>query len=179
MVAGPRMYALGGTGQGEMFRARDAIAATLDDKNAETCATYNMLKLSRQLFFHDPDPAYMDYYERGLTNHILASRWDAPSTDSPEVTYFVGMGPGVRRQYGNTGTCCGGTERGGPATLSARHGQVRSRALRNRQIRTESRLDHSRSLERACPDLLGLRTNSRRPAAYWGEWLLCCACKGA
>ncbi|MDQ0753849.1 DUF1680 family protein [Streptomyces africanus] len=109
MVAGPRMYALGGTGQGEMFRARGAIAATLDDKNAETCATYNMLKLSRQLFFHDPDPAYMDYYERALTNHILASRRDAPSTDSPEVTYFVGMGPGVRRQFGNTGTCCGGT----------------------------------------------------------------------
>ncbi|MER6087474.1 glycoside hydrolase family 127 protein [Streptomyces bluensis] len=109
MVAGPRMYSLGGTGQGEMFRARGAIAATLDDKNAETCATYNMLKLTRQLFFHEPDPAYMDYYERGLTNHILASRKDAPSTTSPEVTYFVGMGPGVVREYDNTGTCCGGT----------------------------------------------------------------------
>ncbi|MGY0055575.1 glycoside hydrolase family 127 protein [Streptomyces sp. LZ34] len=109
MVTGSRMYSLGGTGQGEMFRARGAIAATLDDKNAETCATYNMLKLSRQLFFHEPDPAYMDYYERGLTNHILASRRDAPATDSPEVTYFVGMGPGVRREYDNTGTCCGGT----------------------------------------------------------------------
>ena len=109
MVAGPRMYSLGGTGQGEMFRARNAIAATLDDKNAETCATYNMLKLSRQLFFRQPDAAYLDYYERGLTNHILASRRDAPSVTSPEVTYFVGMGPGVRREYDNTGTCCGGT----------------------------------------------------------------------
>ncbi|MFE4056665.1 glycoside hydrolase family 127 protein [Streptomyces sp. NPDC059096] len=109
MVAGPRMYSLGGTGQGEMFRARGAVAATLDDKNAETCATYNLLKLSRQLFFHRQDPAYMDYYERGLTNHILASRRDARSTESPEVTYFVGMGPGVARAYGNTGTCCGGT----------------------------------------------------------------------
>ncbi|MDX2546195.1 glycoside hydrolase family 127 protein [Streptomyces sp. WI04-05B] len=109
MVAGPRTYSLGGTGQGEMFRARNAIAATLGDNNAETCATYNMLKLSRQLFFHTPDPAYMDYYERGLTNHILASRRDARSTTSPEVTYFVGMGPGVVREYDNTGTCCGGT----------------------------------------------------------------------
>ncbi|MFF3333855.1 glycoside hydrolase family 127 protein [Streptomyces sp. NPDC002888] len=109
MVVDPRMYSHGGTGQGEMFRARGAIVATLDDKNAETCATYNMLKLSRQLFFHEPDPAYMDYYERGLTNHILASRRDAPSTTSPEVTYFVGMGPGVVREYDNTGTCCGGT----------------------------------------------------------------------
>ncbi|MEU6914256.1 beta-L-arabinofuranosidase domain-containing protein [Streptomyces olindensis] len=51
----------------------------------------------------------MDYYERALTNHILASRRDTPGTDSPEVTYFVGMGPGVRRAFGNTGTCCGGT----------------------------------------------------------------------
>ncbi|MFI5675621.1 glycoside hydrolase family 127 protein [Streptomyces cellulosae] len=109
MVAGPRTYSLGGTGQGEMFRARGAIAATLDDNNAETCATYNMLKLTRQLFFHRQDPAYMDYYERGLTNHILASRRDAPGADSPEVTYFVGMSPGTRREYDNTGTCCGGT----------------------------------------------------------------------
>ncbi|WP_228034040.1 beta-L-arabinofuranosidase domain-containing protein, partial [Streptomyces spongiae] len=109
MVVGPRSYSLGGTGQGEMFRARNAVAATLDDKNAETCATYNMLKLTRQLFFHEPDPAYMDYYERGLTNHILASRRDVRSTTSPEVTYFVGMGPGVVRGYDNTGTCCGGT----------------------------------------------------------------------
>ncbi|MEU1181147.1 beta-L-arabinofuranosidase domain-containing protein [Streptomyces sp. NPDC005820] len=109
MVAGPRTYSLGGTGQGEMFRARGAIAATLGDNNAETCATYNLLKLSRQLFFREPDPVYMDHYERGLTNHILASRRDARSTSSPEVTYFVGMGPGVVREYDNTGTCCGGT----------------------------------------------------------------------
>ncbi|WEH19632.1 beta-L-arabinofuranosidase domain-containing protein [Streptomyces sp. VNUA24] len=112
MVVGPRTYSLGGTGQGEMFKARGAVAATLDDKNAETCATYNMLKLTRQLFFREPDAArtdYMDYYERGLTNHILASRRDTASASSPEVTYFVGMGPGVVREYGNTGTCCGGT----------------------------------------------------------------------
>ncbi|MER6562524.1 beta-L-arabinofuranosidase domain-containing protein, partial [Streptomyces sp. NPDC001027] len=109
MVVGPRTYSHGGSGKGEIFRARGAIAATLGDDNAETCATYNMLKLSRQLFFHALDAAYMDYYERGLTNHILASRRDTGSTTSPEVTYFVGMGPGTVRQYDNTGTCCGGT----------------------------------------------------------------------
>ncbi|WP_078600233.1 glycoside hydrolase family 127 protein [Streptomyces violens] len=109
MVVGHRTYALGGTGQGEMFRARDAVAATLADNNAETCAAYNMLKLTRNLFFHEPDPAYMDYYEQALTNQILASRRDAHSTTSPEVTYFIGMGPGSRREFDNTGTCCGGT----------------------------------------------------------------------
>ncbi|MCQ9131140.1 glycoside hydrolase family 127 protein [Streptomyces hilarionis] len=109
MVVGPRTYASGGTGKGELFKARGAVAATLGQDNAETCATHNMLKLSRQLFFRTPDPAYMDYYERALTNHILASRRDAPSQDSPEVTYFVGMGPGAVREYDNIGTCCGGT----------------------------------------------------------------------
>src|SRR5690606_5888160 len=39
----------------------------------ETCATYNMLKLSSDLFLFDQQAAYMDYYERGLYNHILAS----------------------------------------------------------------------------------------------------------
>ncbi|MBD0421819.1 glycoside hydrolase family 127 protein [Streptomyces sp. TRM S81-3] len=109
MVTGHHTYALGGTGQGEMFRARDAIAATLADNNAETCATYNMLKLTRYLFLHEPDAAYMDFYERGLYNHILGSRQDTHSTRSPLVTYFVGQGPGTRREFGNTGTCCGGT----------------------------------------------------------------------
>jgi len=39
----------------------------------ETCATYNLLKLSRQLFMFDPDARYMDYYEQALYNHILRS----------------------------------------------------------------------------------------------------------
>ena len=32
----------------------------------ETCATYNMLKLSRQLFLFNQDSRYMDYYEQAL-----------------------------------------------------------------------------------------------------------------
>jgi hypothetical protein len=68
-----------------------------------------MLKLSRNLFFHEPDPKYMNYYEQGLFNQILGSRRDTESTTSPEVTYFVPVRPGERRKYGNVGTCCGGT----------------------------------------------------------------------
>ncbi|MEO7964636.1 MAG: beta-L-arabinofuranosidase domain-containing protein, partial [Gemmatimonadaceae bacterium] len=77
--------------------------------HAETCVVYNMLKLSRNLFFHDPDSKYMNYYEQGLYNHILASRRDVDSVESPEVTYFIPVRPGERREYGNEGTCCGGT----------------------------------------------------------------------
>ena len=111
MVVPHRIYSHGGMGVGEMFRTRDVIVESLyDDRNhAETCPLYNMLKLSRNLFFHEPDPKYMNYYERGLLNQIAGSRRDVDSVDGPEVTYFVPVQPGSRRRYGNTGTCCGGT----------------------------------------------------------------------
>jgi len=75
----------------------------------ETCATYNMLKLTRNLFFFEPRAQLMDYYERGLYNHILAS----VAEDSPANTYHVPLLPGSVKHFGNpdmTGfTCCNGT----------------------------------------------------------------------
>jgi DUF1680 family protein len=75
----------------------------------ETCATYNMLKLTRDLFLFDPRAELMDYYERGLYNHILAS----VAENSPANTYHVPLRPGSLKQFGNpdmTGfTCCNGT----------------------------------------------------------------------
>jgi hypothetical protein len=111
MVVPHRVYGHGGMGVGEIFRERGVIAGSLfaDENHAETCPLYNLLKLSRALFFHDPDPKYMSYYELGLHNQILGSRRDIDSADSPEVTYFVPVRPGERRSYGNIGTCCGGT----------------------------------------------------------------------
>ncbi|WP_045743612.1 beta-L-arabinofuranosidase domain-containing protein [Actinoplanes rectilineatus] len=110
MVVPHRTYVHGGTGQGEVFRKRDAIAASIvTTTNAESCAAYNMLKVARNLFLHAPDAAFFDYYEKTLVNQILGSRRDADSTEDPLVTYMVPVGPGVRRDYGNIGTCCGGT----------------------------------------------------------------------
>lgn len=109
MVVDKRTFNIGGTGQGEMFRGADAIAAILDDKTAETCATYNMLKLTRNLFFHNPDPVYMDYYEKALYNHILASQ---QHEEHGHTTYFVPLGPGNQKSYTNdynSFTCCMGT----------------------------------------------------------------------
>ena len=114
MVVPHRVYSHGGVGVGEILRKRDVIAGSLysepnNHNHAESCVVYNMLKLSRNLFFHDPDPKYMNYYEQGLFNQILGSRRDADSTTTPEVTYFIPVRPGEARSYGNTGTCCGGT----------------------------------------------------------------------
>ena len=114
MVVPHRVYSHGGVGVGEILRKRDLIAGSLysepnNHNHAETCPLYNMLKLSRNLFFHEPDPKYMNYYEHGLFNHIPGSRRDTDSVTDPEVTYFVPVRPGELREYGNAGTCCGGT----------------------------------------------------------------------
>ncbi|MGX1702721.1 beta-L-arabinofuranosidase domain-containing protein [Microbacterium sp. NPDC055357] len=104
-----RIYAHGGTGESELWGPADVVAGDIGHRNAETCATYNLLKLARLLFAHTLDPAYMEYYERGLLNHILGSRRDARSDTSPEVTYMFPVHPGALPEYDNIGTCCGGT----------------------------------------------------------------------
>ncbi|MCA9186028.1 MAG: glycoside hydrolase family 127 protein [Planctomycetales bacterium] len=75
----------------------------------ETCATYNMLKLTRQLFMYQHDAKYMDYYEQALYNHILAS----VAERDPGNTYHVPLNPGARKDFGNANmngfTCCNGT----------------------------------------------------------------------
>lgn len=75
----------------------------------ETCATYNLLKLSRQLFLFDQDAKFMDYYEQALYNHILAS----VDENNPGNTYHVPLNPGARKRFGNARmdgfTCCNGT----------------------------------------------------------------------
>jgi Uncharacterized protein conserved in bacteria len=75
----------------------------------ETCATYNMLKLTSDLFFFDQKGEYMDYYERALYNDILAS----VAENTPANTYHIPLRPGSVKQFGNpnmTGfTCCNGT----------------------------------------------------------------------
>ena len=117
MLVPHRMFSHGGAGGNypgsnnniEQLQNRDNIANAIAEGGAETCTTYNVMKLARNLFFHDPDPKYMDYVERGLFNQIAGSRADTTSTSNPQVTYFQPLTPGNRRGYGNTGTCCGGT----------------------------------------------------------------------
>lgn len=104
-----RIYAHGGTGESELWGPPGAVAGDIGHRNAETCATYNLLKIARLLFGHTRDPRFMAYYERGLHNHILASRRAVDSDVSPEVTYMFPVHPGAVAEYDNIGTCCGGT----------------------------------------------------------------------
>ncbi|PJJ07757.1 Ig-like protein group 4 [Flavobacterium sp. 1] len=75
----------------------------------ETCATYNMLKLTSNLFLYEQRGELMDYYERGLYNDILAS----VAENTAANTYHIPLRPGSIKQFGNAKmngfTCCNGT----------------------------------------------------------------------
>ncbi|TLS22539.1 uncharacterized protein PpBr36_09957 [Pyricularia pennisetigena] len=96
-------YAIGGNSQAEHFRPPNAIAGYLTRDTAEACNTYNMLKLTRELFMHDAAPAMndtakFDFYERALLNHLLGQQ--DPADAHGHVTYFTPLNAGGRRGVG-------------------------------------------------------------------------------
>ena len=92
-------YVIGGNSNGEYFQTPDAIASQLSDNTCEVCNTYNMLKLTRQLFFTNPAPEYMDYYELALFNQILGEQ--DPNSSHGFVTYYTPLRAGGIKTYAN------------------------------------------------------------------------------
>ncbi|RSM49127.1 hypothetical protein DMA12_05290 [Amycolatopsis balhimycina DSM 5908] len=92
-------YVIGGNSDGEYFQTPDAIASRLSDTTCEVCNTYNMLKLTRQLFFTNPVPEYMDYYELALFNQILGEQ--DPNSGHGFVTYYTPLRAGGIKTYAN------------------------------------------------------------------------------
>ncbi len=88
-------YVIGGNTMGEHFGEPGKLADRLDASTAETCNTYNMLRLTRHLFTLEPRVRYADFYERALYNHILASQ--DPATGM--FTYFMSLRPGHFKTY--------------------------------------------------------------------------------
>src|SRR5208282_3480617 len=65
----------GRVGNYEHFQLPDTVAAELSNFTCENCVSYNMLKLTRLLHFHQPQRADMlDYYERALFNQMLGEQ---------------------------------------------------------------------------------------------------------
>ena len=107
-VALHRSYAIGGDSDDEHFFPVKDFAKHLTAVTAETCNTYNMLKLTKHVFSWAPSARAMDFYERGLYNQILASQ--DPKTGM--FTYFVSLKPGHFKTYStpeNSFWCCVGT----------------------------------------------------------------------
>jgi uncharacterized protein len=70
-----RSLAFGGNSRREFFPSVAACDDFVNDvEGPESCNSYNMLKLSEGLFRRNSSARYMDYYERTLYNHILATQ---------------------------------------------------------------------------------------------------------
>ena len=63
MVVERHTYATGGNSEWEHFGEDFVLDAERTNCNNETCNTYNMLKMSRDLFRITGDKKYADYYE--------------------------------------------------------------------------------------------------------------------
>jgi len=101
-------YVIGGNADREYFQSANTISNHITEQTCESCNTYNMLKLTRQLYVRKPDAAYFDYYERAHLNHILAQQ-------NPATGMFAYMSPlmsGSAREYSKPFDdfwCCVGT----------------------------------------------------------------------
>lgn len=101
-------YANGGNSNFERFTPVDEISEHLSSNSTETCNTYNMLKLSKKLFAFTADSRYMDYYERALYNHILASQ----HSKTGMVVYYLNHLNGGHKAFSSPFDafwCCVGT----------------------------------------------------------------------
>jgi DUF1680 family protein len=94
-VVNKRTVSIGGNSVREHFHPVDNFSSMVESREGpETCNSYNMLKLSKQLFLNHHTAPYMDYYERTVYNHILSSQ----HPDGGFV-YFTPMRPGHYRVY--------------------------------------------------------------------------------
>jgi hypothetical protein len=88
-------YVIGGNADREYFFVPDATSKHITEQTCEHCNSYNMLKLTRQLWAWQPDGAMFDYYERTHFNHILAAQ--NPATGM--FTYMTPLMSGSSRHF--------------------------------------------------------------------------------
>jgi DUF1680 family protein len=98
MVVDTHSYAIGGNSQNEHFRPPNEISQYLEHDTAEHCNTYNMLKLTKELWTLNPSTEYINFYERALQNHILGAQ--DPESSHGHITYFSPLNPGGRKGKG-------------------------------------------------------------------------------
>jgi len=107
-VVNNHSYATGGNSNYEYLSEPRKLNDKLTENTTETCNTYNMLKLTRHLFATAPSALLMDYYEKALYNHILASQ----NHETGMMCYFVPLRMGGKKEYSDqfdTFTCCVGS----------------------------------------------------------------------
>lgn len=88
-----RSLAFGGNSRREFFPSVNASTDFVNDvEGPESCNSYNMLKLTEDLFRTTTSARYVDFYEKALYNHIL-------STQHPVHGGYVYFTPARPRHY--------------------------------------------------------------------------------
>lgn len=104
-----RSVSIGGNSVSEHFNAINDFSGMIKSiEGPETCNTYNMLKLTKEIYADSPKSSYIDYYEKALYNHILSSQ----NSKTGGYVYFTPMRPGHYRVYSQPETsfwCCVGS----------------------------------------------------------------------
>lgn len=108
MVVEHHSYITGGNSEWEHFGEPYILDQERTNCNCETCNTYNMLKLSRNLFAITLDKKYADFYENTFINAILSSQ----NPETGMTMYFQPMATGFFKVYStpfDSFWCCTGT----------------------------------------------------------------------
>lgn len=103
-----RSYVIGGNSDKEHFYKIGQMGQNLSPATAETCNSYNMVKLTDRLFADDPREELAAYQERVLWNDILASQ----DKTTPGMTYYMSLTPGHFKTFStpfDSFWCCVGT----------------------------------------------------------------------
>ncbi|GAA0158853.1 aminoacyl-tRNA synthetase [Lithospermum erythrorhizon] len=91
IVNSSHTYATGGTSSEEFWQDPKRLASFLSSETEESCTTYNMLKVSRNLFRWTKDISYADYYERAITNGVLSIQ---RGREPGRMIYMLPLHPG-------------------------------------------------------------------------------------
>ena len=108
MVTEYHSYITGGNSEWEHFGKPDILDSERTACNCETCNTYNMLKLSKELFELTKERKYADFYESTYLNAILSSQ----NPETGMTTYFQPMASGYFKVYStpyDSFWCCTGS----------------------------------------------------------------------
>ena len=104
-----RSLAFGGNSRREHFPSKESCIDFVNvNDGPESCNSYNMLKLTEDLFRIHPSAKYADYYERTIYNHILSSQ----HPEHGGYVYFTSARPRHYRVYSAPNEamwCCVGT----------------------------------------------------------------------
>ena len=107
-VSTKRSYANGGHSESEHFYDMNDVARTLKPNTAETCNSYNMVKLAMHMFEWNQNTKPMDFAERVTLNHIASNIGHEPG----EYGYFLSLGSPHYKVFStefNSWWCCVGS----------------------------------------------------------------------